>query len=80
MSPESRRRFPSWAEQERRGDLEWIRENMHVLWPFAATAFTAQGRGAILVDTTSELEPGRGNPFGYLPQFGPLHRRIYERG
>jgi hypothetical protein len=67
MSPE-RRRFPDWAERERQGDLDWIRENLHVLWPFAATAFTAQGRGAIMVDTTSQPKLGLGNPFGYLPQ------------
>src|SRR5579859_3610631 len=68
MSPERHRRFPDWAERERRGDLEWIGDNLHVLWPFAATAFTAQGRGAIMVDTTSQPQPGRGNPFGYLPE------------
>jgi len=48
--------------------LDWIRENLHVLWPFAATAFTAQARGVIMVDTTSQPELGRGNPYGYLPQ------------
>src|SRR5712692_3998080 len=68
MSPESRRRFPDWAERERRGDLEWIGENLHVLWPSASIAYEARGRGAIVVDTTSQPLPGKGNPFTYLSQ------------
>ncbi len=78
MSPEGRRRIPNWAERERQGDLEWIGENLHVLWPFAASAFTAQGRSAIAVDTTSQPEPGRGNPFGYLPQ--PEIEKLRDEG
>ena len=33
----------------------------------ATAAFVKQGRGAIVVDTTSQ-PTGEGNPFGYFPQ------------
>jgi hypothetical protein len=37
-----------------------------VLWPAAEQCYKAQGRGAIVVDTTSR-PTGGGNPFYYLP-------------
>ena len=66
MSPE-RRKIPDWARRERIGDLEWIAENLHIFWPAAQAAFEEQGRGAIVVDTTSR-PTGEGNPFAYFPQ------------
>lgn len=69
MNPENRgrRRFPDWALRERQSDMDWIGENFHVFWPAATAAFAEQGRGALVVDTTSR-PTGKGNPFAYLPQ------------
>ncbi len=47
--------------------MAWISENLHVFWPAATEAYVAQGRGAIIVDTTSQ-PTGEGHPFGYFPQ------------
>jgi hypothetical protein len=47
------RRIPEWAQGERVGDQAWIAENLSVFQPAAQTAFTEQGRGALVVDTTS---------------------------
>ena len=62
-----RRHIPDWAMRERKRDMEWIGENLHIFWPVAMAAFAEQGRGAIVVDTTSR-PTGRGHPFGYFPQ------------
>ena len=59
--------IPDWARRDRQHDMEWISENLHVFWPAATNAFVKQGRGAIIVDTTSR-PTGEGNPFGYFPQ------------
>ena len=69
MYPEnrSRRRFPDWALRERQSDMDWIGENFHIFWPAATAAFAEQGRGAIVIDTTSR-PTGKGNPFAYIPQ------------
>src|SRR5579859_5299695 len=66
MSPEPQHRFPSWAERERRGDMQWIGENLYVLWPAAIAAFETLGRGAVVVNTISQPLPAKGNPFAYL--------------
>jgi hypothetical protein len=34
----------------------------------ASVAFENSGRGAIVVDTTSQAMPGAGHPFGYFSQ------------
>ena len=68
MSPEQQSRFPSWAERERQGDMQWIGENLHILWSAAIVAFESKGRGAVVVDTTSQPVSGAGNPFTYLSQ------------
>ena len=44
----------------------WIRDNFHILWPAAKSAFQDFGRGAIVVDTTSQPISGAGHPFGYF--------------
>ena len=67
MSPE-KRQIPDWARRERQRDMEWIRENLFIFWPAATAAYVKQGRGAIVVDTTSQPIRGKGNPFGYFPQ------------
>ena len=65
MPEREERRFPEWAERERARDLVWIQENLFIFWPVAQQAFEEVGRGAIVVDTTIQLE-GAGNPFGYF--------------
>lgn len=67
MTAEKKRPIPEWARRERGEDLRWIGENLHVFWPAAQAAFAELGRGAIVVDTTSQ-PTGEGNPFGYYPQ------------
>ena len=59
--------LPDWAEQERAGDMAWIKDNLHVLWPAAQLGFETVGRGALVVDTTAR-PTGAGHPFGYLDQ------------
>ena len=59
--------IPEWAEQERTGDLAWVAENLHVLWPAAQVGYETVGRGAVVVDTTTR-PTGEGHPFGYLDQ------------
>jgi hypothetical protein len=61
--------LPDWAERERTGDLGWLTENLHVLWPAAQTSYAEEGRGAIVVDTTSR-PTGAGNPFLYVAESG----------
>ena len=60
--------IPQWARQERRADMGWIGENLHVFWPVVRQAFAESGRGVIVVDTTQQPMPGAGHPFGYLSQ------------
>jgi len=67
-SPEQRQ-IPDWAKRERAGDLLWIQENLHILWPAAQQGYRDSGRGAIIVDTTSR-PTGAGNPFAYMPEVG----------
>ena len=66
MPGKERRPIPSWAERERSGDLQWIVENMHVLWPAAQRAYASAGRGALVVDLTTLM--GTGHPFLYSPK------------
>ena len=60
--------IPAWAHLERRHDFKWIDENIDGFWPVAQDAFVEVGRGAIVVDTTSQPAPEDGYPFGYLSQ------------
>jgi hypothetical protein len=68
MAPENKNRIPDWAQQERLGDMRWIRENAVIFQGVASRAFREQGRGAIVVDTTSLPVPGLGHPMAYFPQ------------
>jgi hypothetical protein len=63
-----RKPLPDWARRERRGDMQWIGDNLHVLWPAATAAFAEQGRGALVVNTMVQPIPGKGHPFAYFPQ------------
>jgi hypothetical protein len=60
-----RREIPNWAQRQRYEDLAWIAENFHILYPEARAQFQTRGRGAIVVDTTSQPLPGAGHPFTY---------------
>ena len=64
FGPEQRR-IPDWAQREQGADLAWIRANLHVLWPVAREAYDEAGRGAVVVDTSSN-PAGSGHPFGYF--------------
>ena len=61
-------RLPDWALRERQHDLAWLAENMAVFHLAATSALEELGRGAIVVDTTSQPVPGTGHPFGYVGQ------------
>jgi hypothetical protein len=65
--PKRKEDLPDWAAKERAGDMAWLAENLHVLWPAAQTAYEQMGRGAVTIDTTWHPE-GMGNPMWYLPQ------------
>jgi len=67
MTPENPD-IPAWARRERQADLGWIAENLDVFSAIASVAFENSGRGAIVVDTTSQAMPGAGHPFGYFSQ------------
>ncbi len=71
-SPEHRRSraLPDWAQKERVGDLAWIGENLHILWPAAQHSYAEQGRGAIIIDTTTRVshQEGAGNPVSHPPE------------
>lgn len=62
--------MPEWGKRERAGDLAWIQENLHVLWPAGQQAYREQGRGALLIDTltTAKHQTGEGNPMFYLSE------------
>jgi len=72
MTQGKEREFPEWAEQERTGDLAWIGENLHILWPAAQIGYETVGRGAVVVDTTTR-PTGEGHPFGYFYQAAIEH-------
>ena len=59
---------PEWARRKRASDLAWITENLAVFWPAARQAYVELGRGALVVDTTSQPVEGGGHPFAYFPQ------------
>ena len=67
MTPEHHN-IPDWAQRERQGDLGWIAENLNVFSAIASLAFEDEGRGAIVVDVTSQPVPGAGHPFAYFGQ------------
>jgi len=67
MTPEYRD-IPDWALRERQTDLGWLAENLDAFWTAATTGFEDARRGAIVVDTTLEPIPGKGNPFAFFSQ------------
>ena len=69
MPRPEQRYVPDWAKRERVSDLSWIQENLGIFWPAAQRSYAEQGRGALVVDTTSR-PTGEGNPFFYLTEAG----------
>lgn len=66
MARKERGPIPNWAERERTGDLLWIAENMHVLWPLAQAALASAGIGALFIELT--IRYGTGHPILYVPK------------
>src|SRR4051794_18615493 len=64
---ERKQHLQYWAEQERRNDMAWLNENLHVFWPIAQAAYEEFGRGALVTDVSVHLEDG-GHPFAYCSQ------------
>jgi hypothetical protein len=67
MTPEDKP-IPTWVGQERQRDFEWIDENVEIFWAAASAAFGEFGRGAVVVDMTTQPAADAGHPFGYLSQ------------
>jgi hypothetical protein len=62
-----RNNLPSWAERERWSDLAWISSQLPTFHMAATMAFEDLGRGAIVVDTTSNAT-GNDHPCAYFPE------------
>ena len=60
-------RIPDWAQRERWADLAWITDNLPAFRSAAGIAYEAQGRGAVVVETTNHA-PAGGHPAAYLTQ------------
>ena len=67
MTPEYRS-ISAWAQREREADLDWISENLEILWAAAKLAHEDEGRGTIVIDTTIQPIPGAGNPCTWFSQ------------
>jgi hypothetical protein len=63
-----RREHPDWANREREGDLNWISENLDVFQIAARLSYEGSGRGAIVIDVTSQAEPDTGHAFAYFSE------------
>ena len=74
MTPENNS-IPDWAQQERQRDLDWINENLEIFWMASSLAFEDVGRGAIVVDATSQPITDASRFFGYF-----LRDQIEEMG
>lgn len=58
----SRQPEPENGDKER--ELNWVEENRAFLYAISTTVAAQVGRGALFVDTTTQL-PGRGHPLSY---------------
>lgn len=59
--------IPEWAQRERWADLAWITDNLPDLFSAASIAYSALGRGAVVVETTFHTQDGA-HPAAYLTQ------------
>ncbi len=64
---ERRKPIPEWAQNERLRDHAWVRANRGIFYFLASLSFLESGRGAIVVDTTNELQD-TGHPSAYFTQ------------
>lgn len=67
MTPENRT-IPDWAQRERQADLDWINNNLDIFWTAASVCREDVGRGAIVIDVTTQPPPGLGNLFTYFSE------------
>jgi len=63
-----RQSIPDWAEQERAGDLNWIKENLPALETASQVAYQGSGRGVLFIDVAAQPLSEPVQMFGYLPQ------------
>lgn len=55
------------SEVEKARELAWLREHLAAFWVTAYEGHREKGRGAIVIDTTTE-PLGEDTPFYYIPQ------------
>jgi len=55
------------SEAEKTRELAWLREHLAAFWVTAYEGHREQGRGAVVIDTTTE-PLGEDTPFYYVPQ------------
>jgi hypothetical protein len=73
--------LPAWAARERITDLMWLVQHLDILSAAAEGGYLALGRGALVIDTTGQIE-GFGHPFAFVPQSeveafgGEMERRM----
>jgi hypothetical protein len=65
--PGAERPIPEWARKERLRDHVWIFGNRGIFYFLASLSFLESGRGALVVDTTTQFE-NMGHPFAYFTQ------------
>jgi hypothetical protein len=65
--PSTERPIPEWARNERLHDQMWVQSNMGSFFTVASLSFIESGRGAIIVDATTQFA-NMGHPFTYFTQ------------
>jgi len=55
------------SEGAKARELAWLREHLPAFWVTASEGYREQGRGAVVIDTTTE-PLGEDTPFYYVPQ------------
>ena len=55
------------SEAEKAKELAWLREHLAAFWVTAYEGYREQGKGAVVIDTTTE-PLGEDTPFYYVPQ------------
>ena len=55
------------SEAQKARELAWLREHLPAFWVTAYEGYQEEGRGAVVIDTTTE-PLGEDTPFYYVPQ------------